>query len=300
MGFTGRQSQILELAARGLSDKQVARELGVSVHTVRTHLQRLYLGQGFSNRAEAVAAWMAARTESDAGETATPPRSHPGRHLHISRVQAWAAALVVFILGVVAVPIGRAVIDSSPTAGARSCGEACSQTPVASGPRQAPALSPSASSTASAAAAAASPAAKPVMSPPAPIPKSVPIQVVPATSELEIVNQQRAAAGLPPLSWNQCLLNVAEGQAQRMATQGFVSTANGTTLDTACRLISTPTQVPPAEVLNYWSGVNDAQVSVLILSDPTQKAEILGPYRHIGAAWAVSPSGLAFLAIELG
>jgi uncharacterized protein YkwD len=139
-----------------------------------------------------------------------------------------------------------------------------------------------------------------VASPPTPIARSVPIQVVPATSELDIVNRERASAGLSPLTWNQCLLNVAEGQAQRMATQGFVSAANGTTLDSSCRLTSTPTQAPPAEVLNYWSGVNDAQVSVLILSDPTQKTEILGPYHHMGAAWAVSPTGLAFLAIELG
>lgn len=56
---TDRQSQILELASRGQSDKEIGIALGVSVHTVRTHLQRLYRSEGLANRAEAVAAWLA-------------------------------------------------------------------------------------------------------------------------------------------------------------------------------------------------------------------------------------------------
>jgi DNA-binding CsgD family transcriptional regulator len=59
--WTQRQAQILELAALGQSDKQIAGSLGLSTHTVRTHLQRLYRTQSLSNRAEAVAAWLGQR-----------------------------------------------------------------------------------------------------------------------------------------------------------------------------------------------------------------------------------------------
>jgi len=64
---TDRQQQILELAAQGRSDKEVATALGISVHTVRSHLQRLYRAQGFTNRVEAVAAW-AAQLATDGAE----------------------------------------------------------------------------------------------------------------------------------------------------------------------------------------------------------------------------------------
>ena len=59
---TPRQSQILELAAQGQSDKEVAVALGISVHTVRSHLQRLYRTHGLTNRAEAVASWASQET----------------------------------------------------------------------------------------------------------------------------------------------------------------------------------------------------------------------------------------------
>jgi DNA-binding CsgD family transcriptional regulator len=61
--WTPRQAQILELAALGQSDKQIAASLGLSAHTVRTHLQRLYRTRSLSNRAEAVAAWLAQRPQ---------------------------------------------------------------------------------------------------------------------------------------------------------------------------------------------------------------------------------------------
>lgn len=53
-----RQEQILRLVAAGLSDKEIAAQLNLSPHTVRSHLQRLYRERGFRNRAEAVAAWL--------------------------------------------------------------------------------------------------------------------------------------------------------------------------------------------------------------------------------------------------
>jgi DNA-binding CsgD family transcriptional regulator len=56
--FTARQAEIVDLVAEGMADKEIARRLGVSVSTVRTHLQRLYKGIGARNRAQAVAEWL--------------------------------------------------------------------------------------------------------------------------------------------------------------------------------------------------------------------------------------------------
>ena len=69
LGSSARQVQILELAAQGQSDKEIAIALGISVHTVRSHLQRLYRTHGFTNRAEAVAMF----ASPDTLATAAPP-----------------------------------------------------------------------------------------------------------------------------------------------------------------------------------------------------------------------------------
>jgi|HubBroStandDraft_3_1064219.scaffolds.fasta_scaffold297589_2 DNA-binding CsgD family transcriptional regulator len=55
---TSRQSQILRLASDGLTDKEVASRLSISVSTVRSHLGRLYAANGLRNKTEAVAAWL--------------------------------------------------------------------------------------------------------------------------------------------------------------------------------------------------------------------------------------------------
>ena len=59
--LTPRQSEILTLVAVGLSDKQIAAQLGVAPRTIRTHLERLFHDYGFSSRSAAVAAWLRAR-----------------------------------------------------------------------------------------------------------------------------------------------------------------------------------------------------------------------------------------------
>ena len=40
MAFSPRQEQATALCAAGLSHKQIAQRMGISVHTVRTYLQR--------------------------------------------------------------------------------------------------------------------------------------------------------------------------------------------------------------------------------------------------------------------
>jgi DNA-binding CsgD family transcriptional regulator len=62
---TPRQRQILELAALGHSDKEIATLLGISVPTVRSHLGRLFLVNGLHNRTEAVSKWLLSQ-EADA------------------------------------------------------------------------------------------------------------------------------------------------------------------------------------------------------------------------------------------
>jgi DNA-binding NarL/FixJ family response regulator len=55
---TERQAEILELAARGLSDKEIAHRLGVTHRTVRSHLERLYATSGVRGRVPIVVAWV--------------------------------------------------------------------------------------------------------------------------------------------------------------------------------------------------------------------------------------------------
>jgi DNA-binding NarL/FixJ family response regulator len=50
-----REVQILQHIASGSSTKQVARDLGISAHTVKTHLERIFDKLGANDRAQAVA-----------------------------------------------------------------------------------------------------------------------------------------------------------------------------------------------------------------------------------------------------
>ena len=51
---TAREGEVLGLLSRGLSNKQIARELQISEHTVKFHISSLYAKLGVANRAEAV------------------------------------------------------------------------------------------------------------------------------------------------------------------------------------------------------------------------------------------------------
>lgn len=57
-GVTKRQGEVLSLAARGLTDKEIAERLSLSVSTIRTHLVRFYETNDLRNKTEAVAAWL--------------------------------------------------------------------------------------------------------------------------------------------------------------------------------------------------------------------------------------------------
>jgi LuxR family maltose regulon positive regulatory protein/serine/threonine-protein kinase PknK len=53
--LSGRQTDVLHLLLRGMSEKEVARELGVSSHTVHTHVKKLYTQFNVSSRGELLA-----------------------------------------------------------------------------------------------------------------------------------------------------------------------------------------------------------------------------------------------------
>jgi two-component system, NarL family, response regulator YdfI len=53
--LTPREAEILTLLGDGLGNKEIARRLGISDHTVKTHLAAIYEKLGAANRAEAVA-----------------------------------------------------------------------------------------------------------------------------------------------------------------------------------------------------------------------------------------------------
>jgi two-component system response regulator DegU len=50
-----REREILQMVANGSTTKEVARDLGISPHTVKTHLERIFEKLGANDRAQAVA-----------------------------------------------------------------------------------------------------------------------------------------------------------------------------------------------------------------------------------------------------
>jgi DNA-binding NarL/FixJ family response regulator len=52
--LTPRERDVLQATARGLGNKQIAAELGMSTRTVQTHLTRIFAKLGVSSRTEAV------------------------------------------------------------------------------------------------------------------------------------------------------------------------------------------------------------------------------------------------------
>jgi DNA-binding CsgD family transcriptional regulator len=54
-GLTPRELEILRIAARGLTDKEIAARLGIRSHTVSNYLTVILLKLGARNRTEAVA-----------------------------------------------------------------------------------------------------------------------------------------------------------------------------------------------------------------------------------------------------
>jgi DNA-binding CsgD family transcriptional regulator len=198
---TERQGQILGLAAQGHGDKEIALALGLSVHTVRAHLQRLYRATGLSNRAAAVAAWLA---NDDLA----------GKEEEVAKAAAYSAS------------------------------------------------------------------AEP------------PVRTFEAPVQADLINQERAATGLQPLAWDPALARAAESSVRRMAGTGHLDTVIDSMPGPDGRRLH-------AENVGYWSGINDHQLHALFVADPKQRANILGPHSNVGAAWAITEAGIAFLSVVM-
>jgi uncharacterized protein YkwD len=121
-------------------------------------------------------------------------------------------------------------------------------------------------------------------------------QLVVASTQQRLINQDRAGAGLAPLSWNSCLAAIAIQNALRMAAQGYISHANGVTLDLGCHLGS-----QTGENIGYLSGgINDVEMNAMFMASAEHRANILGPYHYVATAWVVAPNGYAYIAVEFG
>ena len=57
MKFTPRAVQLLELAERGMSNDQIAKELGLALHTIKVHFVRIFKRLDVHTRSAAVYKW---------------------------------------------------------------------------------------------------------------------------------------------------------------------------------------------------------------------------------------------------
>jgi uncharacterized protein YkwD len=208
------------------------------------------------------------------------------------RILSWLAGMVVVAaLAVGATSVVRA--HSNPThalaaakpAAAASLNEVDSNDPPRRETRPTPDPTPTLE------APAATPAAAPPTARPAPPP---PPAVVIGSTQQALINQDRAANGLGPLTWSPCLYNVAVGNANRMATQGFISHTNGPSQDLNCGLGH-----QAGENVGWWSGgINDAKLDTMFMNSADHRANILGPYHYVATAWVVASNGYGYIAVE--
>ena len=120
--------------------------------------------------------------------------------------------------------------------------------------------------------------------------------IVTGSYQQTLINRDRAAAGLRPLSWSSCLASVGVANAVRLSRQGWVQPyhTNGPTLDLGCHLGN-----QGGENVGYWSGgINDNQLNTMFMNSPEHRANIMGPYHYVGTAWAVASNGYAYIAVE--
>jgi uncharacterized protein YkwD len=118
--------------------------------------------------------------------------------------------------------------------------------------------------------------------------------VVVGSTQQALINRDRAANGLGPLTWSSCLYKVARSNAARIAAQGYLSHTNGPSVDLSCGLGNRA-----GENIGYWTGgINDAQLNTMFMNSPEHRANILGPYRYVATAWVVASNGTAYIAVE--
>ena len=71
--LTNREGQIAHMVAEGLPNHEISSKLGVTTHTVKNHLFRIYEKLGVSNRVELVLYALSSHAESQGLRVETPP-----------------------------------------------------------------------------------------------------------------------------------------------------------------------------------------------------------------------------------
>ncbi len=138
---------------------------------------------------------------------------------------------------------------------------------------------------------APAPPPPPVYRAPAPPP---PAAVSIGSAQQAMINGDRA--GLAPLNWNGCLAAIAAQNAARMAAAGAISHGNGVYAAQGCGLGG-----QTGENVGSWSGgINDGAINQLFMGSSGHYANIVGPYRAVGTAWAIGGNGVAYIAVEFG
>jgi uncharacterized protein YkwD len=218
------------------------------------------------------------------------------------RLLSWLAAfsVVVAIGAASALAVHDHTTRTTPITGARSSGLTAStgvlvaddpspanrvHAPLGYTPPPAPTQAPGAQASGFVAPVAAAPRRAPA--PPA---------IVIGSYMQTLINRDRAAAGLPPLTWSSCLASVAAANAVRLSRQGWVQPyhTNGPSLDLGCHLGN-----QAGENVGYWTGgINDGQLNTMFMNSPEHRANILGPYHYVATAWAVASNGYAYIAEE--
>jgi DNA-binding NarL/FixJ family response regulator len=67
--FGPREGQVAQLVAEGLADKEIAARLGISVRTIRTHLERLFRRHNLQSRAALSSLWVRTSRSPLGGDT---------------------------------------------------------------------------------------------------------------------------------------------------------------------------------------------------------------------------------------
>jgi uncharacterized protein YkwD len=121
-------------------------------------------------------------------------------------------------------------------------------------------------------------------------------QVTIGSTQQVLINSDRAAAGLAPLSWSGCLAGIAASWASYMARTGVFQHGPGVNQDFGCGLGS---RQCGENIAWMTGGPNDAQANSMFMNSPEHRANILGPYRYVGTAWATA-SGKSYIVEEFG
>ncbi len=203
-------------------------------------------------------------------------------------------AAVVAIVAALAYGVGRPVAVVAPSAsGNPSAVNLTAQEPPA-------AASPSPSPVPSNRARTPQPARTALRRAPAPAPTVSPHVVdgvLVGSRQQELTNRARAASGLKPLAWNQCLAGVAAAHAMEMANAGRIFHGDGVDRDMACALGSHQTGENVGETSG---GADDQRIFDAFMRSSGHRANILGPYRYTGTAWVIAPDGTGYVSVEFG